>query len=248
VFVFARSGVGASALAEFDFAFGKVSDELVPFGVGNRPVFAVRSHRSAHGEVVLVMPNDVFLEDGDVTVEGLQVQVPEQRGADVDREAVVGQVGREQAPKVVRSESDCGQSWVIDGEGAAEPLEHLTEPAGGDDLGALTDGALEQERLRFAGEVFVLVVTGGQRHHRATAREAAQDASQHMEQLGADGQHAFPVGLGRRDDEQGDNFPVRAGVLADAELGQLEDLFVAGVFSRGQPSSGAPSWDFSLCS
>jgi len=44
----------------------------------------------------------------------------------VDREAVVGQVGSEQAPEVVWGEPDVGQLRVLDCEGAAEPLQHLS--------------------------------------------------------------------------------------------------------------------------
>jgi hypothetical protein len=37
--------------------------------------------------------DDVFLEDGDVAVGGLHVQVSKEGGADVDRQAVVDDVG-----------------------------------------------------------------------------------------------------------------------------------------------------------
>ena len=39
----------------------------------------------AAGEVGLVMPDGVLVEDGDVAVEGLQVQVAEKGRTDVDR-------------------------------------------------------------------------------------------------------------------------------------------------------------------
>ncbi|MDQ0078714.1 hypothetical protein J2S97_003913 [Arthrobacter oryzae] len=39
------------------------------------------------------MADDVFLEDGDVAVGGLHVQVSKEGGADVDRQAVVDDVG-----------------------------------------------------------------------------------------------------------------------------------------------------------
>ena len=43
------------------------------------------------------MADDVFLEHGDVAVEGLDVEVAEQGGADVAGQSVVGQVGGELA-------------------------------------------------------------------------------------------------------------------------------------------------------
>jgi hypothetical protein len=55
----------------------------------------------AAGEEVLIVANQVLLEDGDVALGGLQVQVAEQLGADVDRQAAVDQIGGEQAAEVV---------------------------------------------------------------------------------------------------------------------------------------------------
>lgn len=45
-----------------------------------------------------------------------------------------------------------------------------------------------------------------------------------MEQLGRHGNDAFAIGLGRRDDQQGDDFAVGALVVADAQVGQLQEL------------------------
>jgi hypothetical protein len=56
--------------------------------------------------------DDVFVEDGDVAVGGLHVQVSKEGGADVDRQAVVDEVGGEQAAEVVRG-NPSGQLGVL---------------------------------------------------------------------------------------------------------------------------------------
>jgi len=71
VFVFASSGVGAPAAAEFDLPLVEVGFELIPLLAGDGAVLAGRSSSAARGEVGLVVADDVFVEDGDVAVRGL---------------------------------------------------------------------------------------------------------------------------------------------------------------------------------
>ena len=84
VFVAAWGGVWAAAAAEFDFAFVEVRFELCPFVVGDGWVFLWWAECAAALEVGLVVAGDVFVEDGDVTAGGFEVEVPEQGCADVD--------------------------------------------------------------------------------------------------------------------------------------------------------------------
>ncbi len=129
-------------------------------------------------------------------------------------------------------------------EDVAELGEFVAQRAGRDDLGALPDGSLEQERLWRAGEAFVLVVAGGQRHARGVAGEAADDRGDDVDQFRADRDDTFAVGLGRGDHEQGDHLAVWPLVLADAELGQLNQLLGAqpgvgeGLHGRPLPERG----------
>jgi len=88
VLVFAGRGVRAPALAEFDLAFVEVLIELGPFGLGHRTVFAGWPGGAPVGQVGLVVADDVFLEDGDIAVEGLQVEVPELPAGDVGEVAL----------------------------------------------------------------------------------------------------------------------------------------------------------------
>jgi hypothetical protein len=55
----------------------------------------------------------------------------------------------------------------------------------------------------------------------------ADDRRDDREKLGGHRHDAFPVGLGRGDDEQRDDFAVRALVLADAQLGDLQQFLDA---------------------
>jgi hypothetical protein len=75
----------AGAVSEFDFAFVEVFLEFLPFLVVNGSVLNCRTSVSASGEVGLVVPDDVLVEDGDVAGEGVQVQEAEKGGADMDR-------------------------------------------------------------------------------------------------------------------------------------------------------------------
>jgi hypothetical protein len=50
------------------------------------------------------MPDGVLVEDGDVAVEGLQVQVAPMGGADVEGRTTVRQFRRQQPTEIVRSE------------------------------------------------------------------------------------------------------------------------------------------------
>lgn len=92
VFVFAGGGVGPGAIAELDFAFVEVFFEFSPFGLGGRFVFACWTGGAALVEVFLVVPDDVFTEDGDVTMGCLDIEVSQKCGADVDGQAVIDQV------------------------------------------------------------------------------------------------------------------------------------------------------------
>lgn len=92
VFVFAWGGIGPGAVAELDFAFVEVFFEFSPFGLGWRFVFACWTGGASLVEVFLVVPDDVFAEDGDVAVGCLDIEVSQECGADVDGQAVIDQV------------------------------------------------------------------------------------------------------------------------------------------------------------
>jgi hypothetical protein len=78
VFVLAGGDVGAPAVAQIDHAFIEVLFESGPFHGGRRTVFLGRAGGTPPAEVGLVMPDDVFLENGDVAVGGLYIEVPEE--------------------------------------------------------------------------------------------------------------------------------------------------------------------------
>ncbi len=122
--VHARRSVGASAAAELDLALVEVLLELLPFGVGRRPVLLVRPQASAPVEEGLVVADEVLLEDRDVAAGGLQVEVSEQGGTDVDGQTVVDQVGGEDTPEVVRCEARLRERRMPFGEVGAAPSEH----------------------------------------------------------------------------------------------------------------------------
>ncbi|MDJ0346558.1 hypothetical protein QMK19_33200 [Streptomyces sp. H10-C2] len=96
------SSVGASAGAEFDATLVEVLVELRPFRLGRLAVLALGPLGPSAVEELLVVADDVVVEDGDVAAGGLDIQVTEQGGADVDGEAAVDDVRCEQAACVRR--------------------------------------------------------------------------------------------------------------------------------------------------
>ncbi|WP_181725389.1 hypothetical protein [Nocardia gipuzkoensis] len=95
MFVLAAGAVGAGASAEFDLAFVEVFDEVVPLGVGDVAVLLGGPQFASFLEVGLVVADDIVVEDGDVATEGFEVEMPQERGADVDGQSAVGQLGSE---------------------------------------------------------------------------------------------------------------------------------------------------------
>jgi hypothetical protein len=83
----------------------------------------------------------------------------------------------------------------------------------------------EQVRQRLPVGLLVGVVAHRERDVRGTVLSAALDGEQHGDQLGAHGDEAFGVGLGRDDVQQRDQRVGRGrGVVAQRELGELEQL------------------------
>ncbi|MGY4766361.1 hypothetical protein ACXC9Q_05495 [Kribbella sp. CWNU-51] len=80
----------------------------------------------------------------------------------------------------------------------------------------------------------VRVVAVRERDSAVLAAVAFDDLGDGMEQLGRHGHDAFAIGLGRRDDQQGDDFAVGALVVADAQVGQLQELLDAFGRSRAR--------------
>ena len=120
MFVFAGGGVGSPAVSQLDFTLIEVLFEFGPFTVGRRPVFLGGPGLPAPGQVGLLVADDVFLEDGDVAVGGLDIEVAQESCADVDRQAVIDQFCGQKAAEVVRGEAATAQLGMVDGDGVAE--------------------------------------------------------------------------------------------------------------------------------
>jgi hypothetical protein len=87
VLVDARGAVGAVAVAEGDLAQEEVLLELVPLLAGGWSHLAVRAGLPASFDESVVRLDHVLGKDGGVAARGLQVQVAEQGGDDVERQA-----------------------------------------------------------------------------------------------------------------------------------------------------------------
>src|SRR4051794_10826845 len=106
MFVLAGCGVGPSADPELDLALLEVSEELVPFLVGDIPVFLAGPQASTTGDERPVVFDHVAVVDGDVTLSGVEALMAEELGGDVNGQTGGDGFGGEDATKVVRGESD----------------------------------------------------------------------------------------------------------------------------------------------
>src|SRR2546421_10391956 len=123
--------VGPGTAAEFPLALVEMGFELGPLGVAGQAVLFSGSYLPASLEEALVVADEVFFEDGDVTTGGFQVEVAEQGCADVDGQATVDQFRREQAPKIVRRKGNTSELRVGGGKVAAAALQHGADHAVG---------------------------------------------------------------------------------------------------------------------
>ena len=94
--------------------------EFGPFVVGDGPILLGWPDRPPPLQVRLVVAGDVLFEYRDIAARGFQVQMPKQRGTDVDGQTVVNQVSGEQATKVVRTEMDSFKTGIGQGDVLAE--------------------------------------------------------------------------------------------------------------------------------
>ncbi|CQR61872.1 Hypothetical Protein sle_24110 [Streptomyces leeuwenhoekii] len=193
----------------------------------------------------MVVADHVLVEDGDVTARGLDAEVAQQGGADVDGQAAVDQLGGEDPPEVVRGELQAAESGVVLGQVLAASADHVLDGAGVEDLRSDRSVlALEEEGHRSAPDLVVRVVATDQGDRLSPPAVASDDRGDHVEQFGRHRDDALAVGLGRRDDQQGDDFAVRALILADAEVGELAHLLDAdagvpqGLHRRPVPERG----------
>ncbi|KOV75892.1 hypothetical protein ADL02_33175 [Streptomyces sp. NRRL WC-3723] len=100
----AGGAVEASAGSELDLAAVEVLLEPGPLVRGGVSVFVGGTDLAPVFEVLLVVADDVFVEHRDAAASGLDVQMPEQGRADVDRQAAVEECGDEDPAEVVWGE------------------------------------------------------------------------------------------------------------------------------------------------
>jgi hypothetical protein len=89
VLMLARGSIRPHAAAQLNLSPIEVFLEFSPFLLGDDPVLVVRAGAAAPLQVLLVVAGDVLIEHCDVAACGLQIQMPEQGGSDMDRQPVV---------------------------------------------------------------------------------------------------------------------------------------------------------------
>ena len=96
--------VGPFAGAKRHLPEAEMVSELLPFDVGGFAVFIGGAPGASLIDVAAVMVDHLLRIDGDVPLGRIQVEVTQQLGGDVDRQATVDGLGRENPSKVVRGE------------------------------------------------------------------------------------------------------------------------------------------------
>lgn len=173
--------------------------EILPLGVTGLAVFLAGTVGPALVDELPVVADDLLGINRDVSLSGIEIEVAKDLCGDVDRQAAVNHLGREDSAEVVRREphrcpvdvDDAGPQHVVG--------EELADPVGGDDLQPVLRGALEQVGQRWAEGPLVAVIPGQQRHPLGGALDSANDPGEDRDQFRVGGDDTLTVGLGRAD-------------------------------------------------
>jgi hypothetical protein len=176
-----------------------VVSELFPFDVGRFAVFLTWAAGPALVHEAPVVADHLLGIDGNIPLGGIEVEVSEEFGGDVDRQAAVHGFGGEDPAEVVRGEPQRGSVDVHDGGPDSQIGQHASDSRRRDDVESVLVGVLEQVWKGRAEGPLVAVVARQQRHVSVGGLDAAQDAGQHRDEVGVGGHDPFPVGLGRAD-------------------------------------------------
>lgn len=168
--------VGPVAGAQCDPAQAEVVSELCPFDVGGLAVFLARALGPALVHVAPVVADHFLRIDRDIPLGGVEVEVAEEFGGDVDRQAAVHGFGGEDPAEVMRGEPQRGSVDVHDAGPDGQIGQQASDPGRGDDVDPVLVGALEQMRQGRAEGPFVSVVARQQRHVSVGGLDAAQEA------------------------------------------------------------------------
>lgn len=235
----ARSAVRTAAGTQFDPALVEVVLELIPLTGDGFAIFPCGAFGSAAGEELLVLGDDVFREDGDITAGGLDVQVPEQGRADVDGQSVIHQLGGEEPSEVLRREPDVSELRVLRDELVGCLADQFGKRRGRHSPLRTTLDGLKQVGQVLTPDPLVAVVSLADRDSAVCGAVPTDDLRDDMEQLRRHRDDTFPVALGRADDQQRDYLPAGPLVLPDTQVSQLCQ-FLGTQASQPQGLHGGP--------
>nr|WP_040840033.1 hypothetical protein [Nocardia brevicatena] len=231
MFVLAGRPIGAVAATERDLSQAEVIAELVPFLIGGFAVFFAGTAGSSLVDEPAVVRDYLLRIDRDITLSGVQVQVAQYLCGDVDGQAAVDGLGGEHSPEIVRSEPQRTAVDIDDPGSIGEVGQQFARHAWAQDLQLVMSAALKQVRQHRPEDPLVGVVAPDQRHSRAVALDPSNDAGKDRHEFRIGRDDAFPVGLGRADLQQRHHFAGWSLVLAQAQVGELQQLLY--------PSAGA---------
>lgn len=176
VFVDAGRSVRSVAFTQGDPAQQEVFLEVRPLvGVGG-PALTVGPQLAPPLDERLVGSNEVFGKHRGVSAGGIEIEVPEQGGGDVQWQPVVGGIGGEQATEVVGCEVH-GLTGVGESDRLGRMDQNAAQIVPGQHLLADADTAGEQMRERITMDLLMLVVANGQRNRVIADLGAGNTAS-----------------------------------------------------------------------
>lgn len=183
VFKLARGPIGSVAGAERDLAQAEVVTEVLPLSVAGLTVLLAGTVRSALVDELPVVADHLLGIDSDVSLSGVEIEMAKELRGNVDRQAAIHCLRREDSAEVVRCEPQRSPVDVDDAGPQRRLGEELADPVGGDDLQPVLGGALKQVRQRWAENPLVAAVPGQQRHSLAGALDAANDPGERRDQI-----------------------------------------------------------------
>src|SRR6266536_3075370 len=221
----AARAVCPAAVPERDPPALEVAEELVPLGVGRRPVLFAGPELAAAGDERPVAGDGFLGIDGFIANCGVYVLVSEYQLGDVRRHPVQDGIGGEDPPEVVGQEVQRFPVGAGDAGRGERAADEGADALGGDRPVLQPDDPLEQQRHRRVPGALVRVIGRDQRDGAVVSADPGDDCGQDVRQLRVDDEKPLLIGLRRGDRQQRDQFAGgRDPVLDQAVVRELCQL------------------------
>jgi hypothetical protein len=179
------------------------------------------------GPRILDMSDDLIVVHGYITLGRIQIQVAEQLGGDVYREATIDRVSGEDSAQIVGPKYQWPPVNIAEACVDSRTIQQTDDalPSKGDVIAILP--SLEQERHRGGQDLLVRIPTLRHWNPGGVTANTGDDLSQGVRQLWANRGDALAIQLRWRDLEQQDYLAVWRPVLTNRQMRQLQQFFAS---------------------